>query len=100
VKWGALALALTVLACTAAALVLTMRNNTGTKPAKLVPSPLSSVLDPLKRTVGAKPGCRDDAEGHDKSGEDRSSGRCGDEAGDEKDPGDGDNELDEKDSGD
>jgi hypothetical protein len=94
-----LALALAVLACTAAALVLTMRNS-GTKPARVIPSRVTSVLDLGKRVVGAKPGCRDDAEGHDKSGEDRSSGRCDDEAGDEKDHGDGDNEPDEKDSGD
>jgi hypothetical protein len=99
VKRGALALALAVLACTAAALVLTMRNS-GTKPAQMIPSPVTSVLDPLKRVVGAKPGCRDDAEGHDKSGEDTSSGRCDDQAGDENDPGANDNEPDEKDSGD
>jgi hypothetical protein len=92
-------MALAVLACTAAALVLTMRN-TGAKPAKLIPSPVTSVLDPLKRVLGPKPRCQSDDEGGDKTGADRGSKRCNSEAGDEKDPGDGDNELDEKDSGD
>jgi hypothetical protein len=93
-----LALALAVLACTAAALVLTMRN-TGTKPAHVIPSPVTSVLDPLKRVLGSKPRCQSDDEGGDKTGADRGSKRCNSEAGDDRDSG-GDNEPDEKDSGD
>ncbi len=90
-KWGALALALAVLAFTAGALVLTMRNS-GTSADRMIPSTRTSPLDPVERALGAKPRCQsDDAD---------DSSRCDDQAGDEKDSGGGDNEPDDKDSGD
>jgi hypothetical protein len=98
-KRGALALALAVLALTVGAALLTMRSG-GTTAARVIPkTATTTVRGPVKRVLGSKPRCQSDDEGGDKTGEDRSSKRCDSEAGDDRDSG-GDNEPDEKDSGD
>src|SRR3954452_24867956 len=92
-KWGALALALVVLLLTAGAVGLTMRSS-GTDP--VIPSPATSVLDPVKRALHVTPSCQNDEEGHDSSGKDAKAGRCNSEAGNEQESGSNENEPDEK----
>jgi hypothetical protein len=109
-KWGALALALAVLAFSTAAFVVTMQKHR-TSPARVIPSNNSPALDPLQRALGAKPkpkrsraACpNSSAEGNgpgDKTGDDRSSSSCDRQAGDAKNAGGDENEPDENDSGD
>jgi hypothetical protein len=115
-KWGALAVALAVLAFTAGAVLVTMQKSKtsaaqvlpSSGAAQMIPSSSTPALDPVKRAFVAKPKpsrakCQNSsAEGNgpgDKTGDDRSSSSCDRQAGDAKNSGGNENEPDENDSG-